>query len=121
MINKIFLLGNAGKDPNFSITENGKSYCRVSVATNENKDKATWHNLVAWEKSAEMMRDYVHAGDTIYVEGRVQYGEFVNRDNQKVKTTDIIVDRFRTLGKREKKLTDTDNMVSSKVEVPIPF
>lgn len=76
MLNNVELIGRVGKDPEIRYTPNNKAVCKFSIATNEiSKDKTTWHNITAWEKLAELCEKYVHKGDLIYIQGRIEYTE----------------------------------------------
>lgn len=78
-VNKVILIGRLGKDPEIRALEGGNSVANFSLATGEiYKDKTTgdkkeyteWHNLVLWNKLAEVSGKYLHKGDLIYVEGK---------------------------------------------------
>lgn len=76
MINQVTLLGRVGKDPEMRYTPNNKAVCKFSIATNElGKENTTWHNITAWEKTAELCEQYVKKGDLLYVHGRIEYSE----------------------------------------------
>ena len=79
-VNKVILVGNLGKDPEVKFTPSGVPVAKFSLATNERyKDKAgewqdrtEWHNIVAWQRLAEIVGEYVKKGSKIYIEGRLQ-------------------------------------------------
>ena len=79
-VNKTILLGNVGKDPEIRSTNGGALVANFSLATTERyKDKqgevqeqTEWHNLVAYARGAEIIRDYVKKGSKLYVEGKIQ-------------------------------------------------
>ncbi|MDR2083393.1 MAG: single-stranded DNA-binding protein [Bacteroidales bacterium] len=78
-LNKVFLIGNLGRDPEIRTSESWKN-ARFSIATNEdyknkNGDKIShteWHNVIAWRGLAEIAEKYLHKGDKVYVEGRIR-------------------------------------------------
>jgi len=78
-VNKVLLLGNVGKDPEITSTNGGTLVAKLSLATSERfkdkqgewQDRTEWHNLVAYARGAEILRDYVHKGSKLYVEGRL--------------------------------------------------
>ncbi|HEX4005545.1 MAG TPA: single-stranded DNA-binding protein [Acidobacteriaceae bacterium] len=78
-INKAILVGNVGKDPEVKFLPSGSAVANFSLATSERfKDKSgefqertEWHNLVAYDRLAEIVRDYVKKGSKLYVEGRI--------------------------------------------------
>jgi len=108
-VNKCILVGRTSKNPELKTTQSGQKVCTMSLATNhEWKDKSgtknsktEWHNLVFWGKLAEIVGQYVTKGQEIYVEGRVEYREYENKEGQKVKVTDIVVEQMQ-MGNRAK-------------------
>lgn len=79
-VNKAILVGNVGKDPETKFLPSGSPVTNFSLATSERyKDKSgefqertEWHNLVAFDRLAEIVRDYVKKGSKLYIEGRIQ-------------------------------------------------
>jgi single-strand DNA-binding protein len=78
-VNKVILIGNLGKDPEVHSTSGGKSVANFSLATSwrvkkddEWQDQTEWHNIVAWEKLAEVAAKYAKKGGKVYIEGRLQ-------------------------------------------------
>ncbi len=108
-VNKVILVGRISKDPELKTTQSGQKVCSLSLATNKEwKDKSgtknsktEWHNLVFWGKLAEIVGQYVTKGQELYVEGRLEYREYENKEGQKVKVTDIIVEQMQ-MGNRAK-------------------
>ena len=110
MINKVTLIGHAGNDPEVRTLETGSTVARVSLATNESyKDKdgnwqtqTEWHNLILWRDLAERARDNVKKGSTLYVDGKIQSRKYTDRDGVEKSITDIVVNSFRVLDKKER-------------------
>jgi len=77
-INKIFLSGNVGNDPDVKTLESGKKLAKFSLATTDkNKDKTTqWHSIIVWEKLAEIVEKYVKKGNYITIIGSISYREY---------------------------------------------
>lgn len=96
-LNKIQLLGNVGRDPEIKYTTSGKAVANFSIATNDRykdsagewQDRAEWHNVVAWERLAEIVRDYVIKGNQVYVEGRSQTRSY-DKDGEKKYVTEVV-------------------------------
>jgi single-strand DNA-binding protein len=107
MINKVLLIGRVGKDPEVKQTTGG-SVAKFSLATTESyKNKAgekventEWHNIVIFGKLTEIVEKYVKKGDLIYVEGKIIYGSYDDKDGNKRYTTDIKVDVLKMLGSK---------------------
>ncbi len=109
MINKAFLIGNTGKDPEVRITSAGKKVATFSLATSDNRkndkgEKITttmWHNIVAWSPLAEVMESYVKKGQQLYVEGRINYREYTTADGVKKYVTEIIANTIQMIGSKK--------------------
>ena len=98
-MNKVFLMGNLTKDPEVRYTPSGKAYARTGIAVTRpfNKDAVDFFNLIAWEKRAETMGNYLRKGSRILVEGRMQTNSY-EKDGVKHNAVDIIVDNFEFAG-----------------------
>lgn len=106
-LNKVILIGNVGKDPDIRYTPSGVAVAKVSLATNESyKDKSgewqertEWHNLVFWQRLAEIVGEYAPKGKKLYVEGRLQTSSWVDKQSgEKKYRTEIIVQDLLLLG-----------------------
>jgi single-strand DNA-binding protein len=109
-VNKVILVGNCGRDPEIRYLPDGKAVCNVSLATTsrrknpqtgETTEDTQWHRLTFYERLAEIVGEYVKKGSSIYVEGRLRYGKFTNKDGVEQNSTDIIVTEMQLLGSRE--------------------
>ena len=105
-VNKVILVGRLGKDPDVKYTGSGKAVANFSIATDEsykNKDgekvkKTEWHNLVVWGPSVEnFVQKYLHKGDLVYVEGKLQTRSWDDKDGNKKYTTEINVTDIKGL------------------------
>jgi len=75
-MNKQLMIGNLGKDPELRHTTNGKAVCTFSVATTHksgDQEYTTWHNIVTWEKLAEICQKFLSKGSKVYIEGRTNH------------------------------------------------
>jgi single-strand DNA-binding protein len=108
-VNKVFLLGNVGKDPEIRTTAGGMTVASFSLATAERAkdqqgnwaDKTEWHNLVCFQRTAEVVRDYVKKGTQIFVEGKIQTRSWDDKESgQKKYRTEILVNELSLLGGR---------------------
>jgi single-strand DNA-binding protein len=110
-VNKVILLGNVGKDPEIRATGGGTPVANFGLATSERTkdqqgnwtDKTEWHNLVAYGKVAEIIRDYVKKGHKLFIEGRLQTRNWDDKEHpgRKVYRTEIIVNDLSLLSGRE--------------------
>ena len=107
-VNKVILIGNLGKDPEVKYTPQGTAVATVSVATNERykdksgewKDRTEWHNVVLWQRLAEIAGEYLKKGRTVYIEGRLQTRSWEDKQGQKRYTTEIVAQDLVLLGGR---------------------
>jgi len=108
-VNKVILVGNLGKDPEVKYTPNGTAVAKFSIATNERfKDKAgewqdrtEWHSIVAWQRLAEIIGEYVKKGSKVYIEGRLQTSSWEDKQSgEKKYRTEIIAHDLVLLGGR---------------------
>ncbi len=106
-VNKVILLGNVGKDPEIRATGGGTTVATFTLATAERTkdqqgnwtDKTEWHNLVAYGRTAEIVRDYVKKGKELFIEGRLQTRSWDDKESgQKKYRTEIIVNEMTLLG-----------------------
>jgi single-strand DNA-binding protein len=109
-VNKAILVGNVGKDPEIKFLPSGTPVANFGLATSERfKDKSgevqertEWHNLVAYTRLAEIIRDYVKKGSKLYVEGRITTRNWDDKEHpgRKVYRTEIVVNDLVLLSGR---------------------
>jgi single-strand DNA-binding protein len=109
-VNKVILLGNVGKDPEMRSTPGGTLVANFTLATSDRQkdaqgnwqDRTEWHNLVAFTRTAEIIRDYVKKGSKLYVEGKIQTRSWDDKETgAKRYRTEIIVNDLSLLSGRE--------------------
>jgi len=107
-VNKVFILGNVGKDPEIRSTQSGMTIANFTVATADRQkdaqgnwqDKTEWHNMVAFQRTAEIVRDYVKKGTQLHIEGKIQTRAWDDKESgQKRYKTEILVNEISLLGK----------------------
>jgi len=98
-VNKVMLIGNLGKDPQVNFTQGGMAIAKFSLATNERfkdkggewRDRTEWHNIVAFQRLAEIVGEYIKKGSKIYVEGRLQTSSWEDKQSgEKKYRTEIV-------------------------------
>jgi single-strand DNA-binding protein len=105
-VNKVFLLGNVGKDPEIRATAGGMTVASFTLATADRKkeganwvDSTEWHNIVCFQRTAEVVRDYVKKGSQILVEGKITNRSWDDKESgQKRYKTEILVNELTLLG-----------------------
>ena len=109
-VNKVTLLGNVGKDPEIRSTPGGTMVAAFSLATTDRQkdaqgnwqDRTEWHSLVAFTRTAEIVRDYVKKGSKLYIEGTLRTNSWDDKTSgQKRYKTEIIVNELILLTGRE--------------------
>jgi single-strand DNA-binding protein len=109
-INKVILIGNVGKDPEVKYTTSGVALAKFSLATNEKfKDKSgewqertEWHNVLAWQRLAEIVGEHVQKGTKLFIEGRLQTSSWEDRNSgEKKYRVEIVARDIVLLGSRE--------------------
>lgn len=107
-VNKVILIGNVGKDPETRYLDNNLVVCRFPLATSEaykNRSGETvtateWHNIVLWNKLAEIAEKYVVKGKQLYIEGRIRTRSWEDKEGNKRYTTEINADNMQMLGRK---------------------
>lgn len=108
-VNKVTLLGNVGKDPEMRSTAGGTTVANFTLATSDRQkdaqgnwtDKTEWHNLVCFQRTAEIVRDYVKKGSQVFVEGKIQTRSWDDKTSgEKKYRTEIIVNDISLLSGR---------------------
>ena len=109
-VNKVILVGNVGKDPEVRYSQSGTPVANFSLATNERfkdrndewQERTEWHSIVAWQRLAEIVGEYVSKGSKIYVEGKIQTSSWEDRQSGERKyRTEIVARDLLLLGPRE--------------------
>lgn len=106
-LNKVYLIGHMGGDPELKTTPNGADVASFSVATNEGyKDKSgtqiektEWHKIVAWNQLAKIIGEYAKKGQQVFIEGKLQTRSW-EKDGQKHYMTEIVAQNFQILGRK---------------------
>jgi single-strand DNA-binding protein len=110
MINKVTLVGRLGKDPEVRHFDNNSSVCNFTIATSESYtdkegqriEQTEWHNLAIWRKGlVDVAEKYLKKGHLVYVEGKLRTRSWDDPSGNKRYTTEVVVDLFKMLEKRE--------------------
>ncbi len=104
--NKVQLIGNLGNNPEVITLESGKKLAKFSIATNDSYKNASgekitdtqWHNVIAWNKTAEIVEKYLTKGNEIAVEGKLTSRSYENKEGIKKYITEIVVNELLMLG-----------------------
>jgi len=133
-VNKVILVGRLGTDPEVRYTGSGKAVANFSLATDEsykNNDgekvkKTEWHNIVAWGPAVEnFISPYIHKGDLVYIEGKLQTRSWEDKDGNTKYTTEINVTDIKGLvtsgnsDEQPKPQTKTTNKPQTRQAAPV--
>jgi single-strand DNA-binding protein len=105
MVNKVILIGNLGVDPEVRYTQSGTPVASFRIATSERwkgkdgqmQEQTEWHNIVAWDKLAEICGEYLHKGMRVYIEGKLQTRKWQDKDGHDRWTTEVIARDMKML------------------------
>ena len=108
-VNKVILIGNLGKDPEVRTTPQGTSLARFSIATTTTwkdasgakQERTEWHDIVAWERLAQICGEYLHKGKMVYVEGSLQTRSWEDQDGKKRYKTEVKANNVIMLSPRD--------------------
>lgn len=113
-VNKVILVGNAGRDPDMQTTAGGTKVAHVSLATTRRfprnggyEERTEWHRLTMWDRLAEVAAEYVHKGDRLYVEGRMEYDTY-EKNGVTIPTAQVRVREMVMLGAPGGRSVETD-------------
>ena len=95
-MNNVIIMGRLTRDPELKYSQAGKAYCRFTIAVNRdfNKDEADFINCLAFGKTAETIAEWLGKGRRIALQGRIQIGNYENKNGDKVNTFEVVADRF---------------------------
>lgn len=106
-MNKVMLIGNVGREPEVKYVDRGVAVARISLATTERgytlpngtqvPERTDWHSVILWRRLAEIVEQYVHKGDKLYIEGRIKYTSYNDKQGQKRTQTEIWADNMEML------------------------
>ena len=107
-INRVTLVGNLGKDPELKTLPDGTALAKMTVATTEtyrlkngsSQTHTDWHTIITWRGLAALAGQYLHKGSLVYIEGKIRYRQYDDKEGQKKYVTEIIADQLLILDKK---------------------
>lgn len=106
-LNKVMIIGRLGRDPETRYMPSGKAVTNFSVATSERwkkdgekQERTEWHNVVAFDKLAEICAEYLRKGSQVYVEGKLQTRKWQDKEGKDRYSTEVIIHELQMLGGR---------------------
>jgi len=125
-INKVILVGNAGKEPEYRTLQDGTTVAKIALATTEifklkngeSQLRTDWHTVILWRGLAGLAKEYVKKGSLLYVEGKLRNRDYEMKDGQKRYVTEIVAEEMILLDKKAKTPGKGEEPESGK---PLPF
>lgn len=104
-MNNVCIVGRLTKDLEVRTSPSGTTIAKTSIAVNRQfkRDEADFINLIAFNKTAELMSQYLGKGSQVGIEGRIQTGSYDNKDGKKVYTFDVVVDRIAFIDSKKER------------------
>ena len=107
-LNKVMVIGHLGKDPEMRYTPSGRPVTTFTVAVSrswntadgERRSETEWFNIVAWGNLAEICKQYLHKGQQVYIEGRLQTRRWEDKEGQKHTNVEVVANEMMMLGDR---------------------
>lgn len=108
-LNKVFLIGNLGQDPELRFTPSGTPVTTLSVATShtwknktgESESRTEWHRVRVWNKRAEICKEFLKKGSKVFVEGTLRYDSWTDSSGQKRYSTEVRAENILFLDRKE--------------------
>ena len=105
-VNKVILVGRLGADPEMRFIPSGKAVASLSIATSRKwkddkgqlEEKTEWHRVTAWGKTAELCGEYLSKGRQVYIEGRIEYSTWEDKEGNKRYKTEIVAQDVQLIG-----------------------
>jgi len=124
MVNKAILVGRLGRKPETKYLENGTIITNFQIATDETtksdkvRQQTEWHNIIAFNKLAEICGEYLDKGSLVYIEGKIKTRTWEGNDGSKKKTTEILAHTMKILSRNKGKDEEGVRMFDPNEEVP---
>jgi single-strand DNA-binding protein len=126
-LNKVMVIGHLGKDPEMRYTPSGRPVTTFSVAVSrswntadgERRSETEWFNIVAWGNLAEICKQYLHKGQQVYIEGRLQTRRWEDKEGQKHTSVEVVANEMMMLGDRREGKGPQDEDEEDEMSEPI--
>jgi len=128
-VNKVILVGNLGKDPEVRYMPSGNAVANVTLATTdswkdkqsgEKQERTEWHNIVFYNRLAEIVGEYLKKGSQVYVEGSLRTRKWQDKSGNDRYTTEIIASEMQMLGSRSRSTDYSSAPASKSAPAPAP-
>ncbi len=125
-INKVILIGNTGKDPEYKTLQDGTPVAKLAIATTENyrlkngdsQSRTEWHTIIVWRGLATFANEYIRKGSLLYVEGKLRNRQYEDKEGHKKFMTEVVANQIIML---DKKVKATEEGVEDVSNDELPF
>ena len=125
-INKVILIGNTGKDPEYKTLQDGTPVAKLAIATTENyrlkngdsQSRTEWHTIIVWRGLATFAKEYIRKGSLLYVEGKLRNRQYEDKEGHKKFMTEVVANQIIML---DKKVKATEEGVEDVSNDELPF
>ena len=103
-LNKVFLMGNLTREPELRYTPSGSAVCEFGIAVNrrtQDRDEPCFVEIIVWEKQAEACGKFIQKGSPVFIEGRLQYDQWVDKEQKKRSRLRVTAERVQFLDRRD--------------------
>lgn len=114
-LNKVMVIGHLGRDPEMRYTPSGRPVTTFTIAASrswntadgERRSETEWFNIVSWGNLAEICKQYLHKGQQVYIEGRLQTRRWEDKEGQKRTNVEVVANEMLMLGDRRNQSKQT--------------
>jgi single-strand DNA-binding protein len=125
-LNRVTLIGNCGKEPEYKQLEDGTPVAKIALATTEifrlkngeTQSRTDWHTIILWRGLAGLAKEYVRTGSLLYVEGKLRNRQYEDKDGVKKYLTEIVAEQVILLDKKAK---TSETVIEDNNEETMPF
>jgi single-strand DNA-binding protein len=125
-LNRVTLIGNCGKEPEYKQLEDGTPVAKIALATTEifrlkngeTQSRTDWHTIILWRGLAGLAKEYVRTGSLLYVEGKLRNRQYEDKDGVKKYVTEIVAEQVILLDKKAK---TSETVIEDNNEETMPF
>ena len=125
-INKVILIGNTGKDPEYKTLQDGTPVAKLAIATTESyrtrsgdvASRTEWHSVITWRGLATFAHQYIKKGSLVYIEGKLRSRQYEDKEGHKKHVTEVVADQVILL---DKKMKATESGIEEITGDELPF
>ena len=126
-LNKVMVIGHLGRDPEMRYTPSGRPVTTFTAAVSrswntadgERRTETEWFNIVAWGNLAEICKQYLHKGQQVYIEGRLQTRRWEDKEGQKHISVEVVANEMMMLGDRRENNQTQESVQEEEVSEPM--